>query len=164
MRSRLTRLALGLSLAAAAAVLAPSRAEAAPGWEFLNMDLDTIGRCLDRDVGTNRMQMWECHSGANQDWAIYDPGGTWVAISDPSNTWCVRSSGSQGAQVTAGSCGSYGTSVRWIPHWRGDGWYVFESVRVPGQCLDVRDFGQSRVVQLWSCTYAENQYWTDWFV
>lgn len=51
--------------------------------------------------------------------------------------------------------------VKWTPQYQVNGWWVFESHWNPGKCIDIRDGTTSRAVQLWNCSFAYNQQWTN---
>jgi hypothetical protein len=159
MRTRLTQIALAVGVAFIASVAGGAQAQAATGLELWSPDGDAYGRCLDLDTASGRVQMWECHGAANQDWNIVNVPGA-VAITNRANGKCLKGNG-LGNQLTAVTCSGQleVQPLQWYPVDRGNGFMGYRNVKYPNFCMDIRDSGASRVVQLWSCTYLPQQLW-----
>ncbi|MFJ7230587.1 endo-1,4-beta-xylanase [Streptomyces tendae] len=114
------------------------------------------GRCLDvPDASTadgTQLQLWDCHSGANQQWAYTDAGELRVY-----GDKCLDAAGSSnGAKVQIYSCWG-GDNQKW--RLNSDGSIVGVQ---SGLCLDAVGAGTANgtLVQLYSCSNGANQRWT----
>ncbi|MGV9508500.1 endo-1,4-beta-xylanase [Streptomyces tendae] len=114
------------------------------------------GRCLDvPDASTadgTQLQLWDCHSGANQQWAYTDAGELRVY-----GDKCLDAAGSgNGAKVQIYSCWG-GDNQKW--RLNSDGSIVGVQ---SGLCLDAVGAGTANgtLVQLYSCSNGANQRWT----
>lgn len=135
------------------------------GQRIINADGDTAGKCLDWEGGgsTSYVQMWGCNGYSWQDWAYVDQGlGLWTIHSRHLNM-CLRSNGPLGQRVGIGLCVIQGdlehSPIMWVRRPYSSGWVQWMSASHPGQCIDVRDYGTSRLVQLWTCLEQGNQRW-----
>ncbi|MEM7340090.1 MAG: RICIN domain-containing protein [Actinomycetota bacterium] len=111
-----------------------------------------IGACVDRDVASGWVQIWDCNGAANQTWTIDADGRL--------------STGGACAQVPAGSLGN-GTFVTVGGCGGGDEarWSISGSTitnRASGRCLDLPSGtttnGQN--LQIWDCVGGSNQTWS----
>jgi hypothetical protein len=136
----------------------------AGGSYFTSLDPDAAGKCLDvYDWGVGPwIQMWGCHGYANQDWGIDGTAPLFrtITISSHHSGRCIDAAWGRGVQVRQWTCDNSGTQEFYI-HDFADGSQAFESAYLRGQCLDIRDWGQSNIVQLWDCHWGANQRW--WF-
>nr|WP_127892280.1 endo-1,4-beta-xylanase [Streptomyces sp. S10(2018)] len=114
------------------------------------------GRCLDvPDASTadgTQLQLWDCHSGANQQWAYTDAGELRVY-----GDKCLDAAGSgNGAKVQIYSCWG-GDNQKW--RLNSDGSIVGVQ---SGLCLDAVGAGTANgtLIQLYSCSNGANQRWT----
>ncbi|MGW5763803.1 endo-1,4-beta-xylanase [Streptomyces tendae] len=114
------------------------------------------GRCLDvPDASTadgTQLQLWDCHSGANQQWAYTDAGELRVY-----GDKCLDAADSgNGAKVQIYSCWG-GDNQKW--RLNSDGSIVGVQ---SGLCLDAVGAGTANgtLIQLYSCSNGANQRWT----
>ncbi|MFF0693113.1 endo-1,4-beta-xylanase [Streptomyces tendae] len=114
------------------------------------------GRCLDvPDASTSdgtQLQLWDCHSGTNQQWAHTDAGELRVY-----GDKCLDAAGSgNGTKVQIYSCWG-GDNQKW--RLNSDGSIVGVQ---SGLCLDAVGSGTANGtrVQLYSCSNGANQRWT----
>ncbi|CAL9334315.1 endo-1,4-beta-xylanase [Streptomyces sp. enrichment culture] len=114
------------------------------------------GRCLDvpnasTSDGT-QLQLWDCHSGTNQQWAVTDAGELRVY-----GNKCLDAAGTgNGARVQIYSCWG-GDNQKW--RLASDGSIVGVQ---SGLCLDAVGAGTANgtQIQLYSCSGSSNQRWT----
>ncbi|MFI8092149.1 endo-1,4-beta-xylanase [Streptomyces sp. NPDC086080] len=124
-------------------------------------DGDTIkgvasGRCVDVPSASTtdgtQVQLWDCHTGTNQQWTYTDSGELRVY-----GNKCLDAAGTgNGAKVQIYSC------------WGGDNqkWRLNSDGSITGVqsglCLDAVGAGTSNgtLIQLYSCTNGGNQRWT----
>ncbi|ULR52234.1 non-reducing end alpha-L-arabinofuranosidase family hydrolase [Streptomyces deccanensis] len=143
------------ALAALAATLVASPAQAATTSAVRGV---ASGRCLDvsganQADGTN-VQIWDCHSGTNQQWTLTDNNQLTVY-----GNKCLDVPGhatTAGTRPVLWSCNG-GTNQQWRAN--ADGTIVaVES----GLCLDVSGGATANgtAVQLWNCNGGNNQKWT----
>jgi hypothetical protein len=128
------------------------------GQRIKNGDGDATGKCLDviSPGAGGEVQVIKCNGSVQQNWnyvgrpdianGVYEIRSRVPAI-DPI---CVNGYVGQGSQVYVSSCGVSYTLWRVRPI--APGWNQWENFFNVGECLDVRDFGKSNVVQLWACT------------
>ncbi|MEV0014479.1 endo-1,4-beta-xylanase [Streptomyces tendae] len=114
------------------------------------------GRCLDvPDASTSdgtQLQLWDCHSGTNQQWA-YTAAGELRVYGDK----CLDAAGS-----------GNGTKVQIYGCWGGDNqkWRLNSDGSIvgvqSGLCLDAVGGGTANgtLIQLYSCSNGANQRWT----
>ncbi|KOU11511.1 endo-1,4-beta-xylanase [Streptomyces ardesiacus] len=114
------------------------------------------GRCLDvPDAGTadgTQLQLWDCHSGANQQWTYTDAGELRVY-----GNKCLDAAGTgNGAKVQIYGCWG-GDNQKW--RLNSDGSVVGVQ---SGLCLDAVGNGTANgtKIQLYSCSNGSNQRWT----
>ncbi|WP_329407414.1 endo-1,4-beta-xylanase [Streptomyces sp. NBC_00704] len=114
------------------------------------------GRCLDvPGAGTadgTQLQLWDCHSGTNQQWT-YTSAGELRVYGDK----CLDAGGTgNGAKAQIYSCWG-GDNQKW--RLNSDGSIVGVQ---SGLCLDAVSSGTANgtLVQLYSCTNGSNQRWT----
>ncbi|MGW4550640.1 endo-1,4-beta-xylanase [Streptomyces violaceorubidus] len=114
------------------------------------------GRCLDvPNAGTTdgtQLQLWDCHSGANQQWAVTDAGELRVY-----GDKCLDAAGTgNGSKVQIYSCWG-GDNQKW--RLNSDGSVVGVQ---SGLCLDAVGGGTANgtLIQLYSCSNGSNQRWT----
>ncbi|MFE5260531.1 endo-1,4-beta-xylanase [Streptomyces coelicoflavus] len=114
------------------------------------------GRCLDvPDAGTadgTQLQLWDCHSGSNQQWAATDAGELRVY-----GDKCLDAAGTgNGSKVQIYSCWG-GDNQKWRVN--SDGSIVGVQ---SGLCLDAVGNGTANgtLIQLYSCSNGSNQRWT----
>ncbi|MEU0332045.1 endo-1,4-beta-xylanase [Streptomyces sp. NPDC006193] len=114
------------------------------------------GRCLDvpnasTSDGT-QLQLWDCHSDANQQWTYTDSGELRVY-----GTKCLDAAGTgNGSKVQIYSCWG-GDNQKW--RLNSDGSIVGVQ---SGLCLDAVGAGTANgtLIQLYSCSNGSNQRWT----
>ncbi|MFD5280618.1 endo-1,4-beta-xylanase [Streptomyces rubrogriseus] len=114
------------------------------------------GRCLDvPDASTSdgtQLQLWDCHSGTNQQWTYTDAGELRVY-----GDKCLDAAGT-----------GNGTKVQIYSCWGGDNqkWRLGSDGSVvgvqSGLCLDAVGGGTANgtLIQLYSCSNGANQHWT----
>ncbi|MYS77003.1 1,4-beta-xylanase [Streptomyces sp. SID5926] len=114
------------------------------------------GRCLDvPDASTSdgtQLQLWDCHSGTNQQWTYTDAGELRVY-----GDKCLDAAGT-----------GNGTKVQIYGCWGGDNqkWRLGSDGSVvgvqSGLCLDAVGGGTANgtLIQLYSCSNGANQHWT----
>ncbi|MFR9797694.1 endo-1,4-beta-xylanase [Streptomyces sp. MS06] len=114
------------------------------------------GRCLDvPDAGTadgTQLQLWDCHSGTNQQWTYTDAGELRVY-----GDKCLDAAGTgNGSKVQIYSCWG-GDNQKW--RLASDGSIVGVQ---SGLCLDAvgGGTGNGTLIQLYSCWNGSNQRWT----
>ncbi|MFF5724137.1 endo-1,4-beta-xylanase [[Kitasatospora] papulosa] len=114
------------------------------------------GRCLDvPDSGTadgTQLQLWDCHSATNQQWALTDTGELKVY-----GNKCLDAAGTgNGAKVQIYSCWG-GDNQKW--RLNSDGSIVGVQ---SGLCLDAvgGNTANGTLIQLYSCSSGSNQRWT----
>ncbi|GAA2564608.1 MULTISPECIES: endo-1,4-beta-xylanase [Streptomyces] len=114
------------------------------------------GRCLDvPDTSTadgTQLQLWDCHSGTNQQWEYTDAGELRVY-----GNKCLDAAGtSNGTKVQLYSCWG-GDNQKW--RLNSDGSIVGAQ---SGLCLDAVGAGTANgtLIQLYSCSNGSNQRWT----
>jgi hypothetical protein len=113
------------------------------------------GKCLDLQGGGTNIQVYPCNGTVNQSFDFVSTG-TYAQYRIRVNGKCVDGWRNRGQQVVALSCD--GTQEQmWIarPY---NGFDAFENARYRGQCMDIRDWGRSNVVQLWDCHFTELRY------
>ncbi|WP_461711651.1 endo-1,4-beta-xylanase [Streptomyces sp. DSM 41013] len=114
------------------------------------------GRCLDvPDASTSdgtQLQLWDCHSGTNQQWAATDAGELRVY-----GDKCLDAAGTgNGSKVQIYSCWG-GDNQKW--RLNSDGSVVGVQ---SGLCLDAVGNGTANgtLIQLYTCSNGSNQRWT----
>ncbi|MET8767388.1 endo-1,4-beta-xylanase [Streptomyces sp. NPDC004658] len=114
------------------------------------------GRCLDvPGAGTTdgtQLQLWDCHSGTNQQWTYTDAGELRVY-----GDKCLDAAGTgNGSKVQIYSCWG-GDNQKW--RLNSDGSIVGVQ---SGLCLDAVGAGTANgtLIQLYSCSNGSNQRWT----
>ncbi|MFK0124842.1 endo-1,4-beta-xylanase [Streptomyces nigra] len=112
------------------------------------------GRCLDvpnasTTDGTG-VQLYDCHSNSNQQWAVTDSGEIRVYSNK-----CLDAAGTgNGASVQIYSCWG-GDNQKW--RLNSDGSIVGVQ---SGRCLDAAGSGNGARIQLYACSGGSNQRWT----
>ncbi|MFC7940719.1 MULTISPECIES: endo-1,4-beta-xylanase [Streptomyces] len=114
------------------------------------------GRCLDvpnaSTTDGTQLQLWDCHSGSNQQWATTDAGELRVY-----GDKCLDAAGTgNGAKVQIYSCWG-GDNQKW--RLNSDGSIVGVQ---SGLCLDAVGNGTANgtQIQLYTCSNGSNQRWT----
>lgn len=112
------------------------------------------GRCLDvPNAGTadgTQLQLWDCHSNSNQQWA-YTEAGELRVYGDK----CLDAAGTgNGAKVQIYSCWG-GDNQKW--RLNSDGSIVGVQ---SGLCLDAAGTANGTPIQIYSCSNGSNQRWT----
>ncbi|CAL9423652.1 endo-1,4-beta-xylanase [Streptomyces sp. NPDC057362] len=114
------------------------------------------GRCLDvpnaSTADGTQLQLWDCHSGSNQQWAATDAGELRVY-----GDKCLDAAGTgNGAKVQIYSCWG-GDNQKW--RLNSDGSIVGVQ---SGLCLDAVGNGTANgtLIQLYTCSNGSNQRWT----
>ncbi|MFC7844369.1 endo-1,4-beta-xylanase [Streptomyces sp. NPDC057382] len=114
------------------------------------------GRCLDvpgtSTTDGTQLQLWDCHSGTNQQWAYTDAGELRVY-----GNKCLDAAGTgNGAKVQIYGCWG-GDNQKW--RLNSDGTIVGVQ---SGLCLDAVSAGTANgtLIQLYSCSGGGNQRWT----
>ncbi|WP_369193901.1 endo-1,4-beta-xylanase [Streptomyces djakartensis] len=114
------------------------------------------GRCLDvpgtSTTDGTQLQLWDCHSGTNQQWTYTDAGELRVY-----GNKCLDAAGtSNGAKVQIYGCWG-GDNQKW--RLASDGSIVGVQ---SGLCLDAVSAGTANgtLIQLYSCSNGGNQRWT----
>ncbi|NUR93843.1 MAG: hypothetical protein HOV67_01155 [Kribbellaceae bacterium] len=112
----------------------------------------TTSSCADRDVATNKVQIWTCNGLGNQTWSLnadgtFTSGGTCLQPAAPAN----------GSGVTTAACAPHDTDQQWS-RWSNGQLRNIAS----GRCLDL-DSGNTtngRQLIVWDCVGGPNQTWT----
>ncbi|MFI9801648.1 endo-1,4-beta-xylanase [Streptomyces sp. NPDC052302] len=112
------------------------------------------GRCLDvpnaSTTDGTQIQLYDCHSNSNQQWAVIDSGEIRVY-----GDKCLDAAGTgNGAPVQIYSCWG-GDNQKW--RLNSDGSIVGVQ---SGRCLDAAGTGNGARIQLYSCSGGSNQRWT----
>src|SRR6266540_3773105 len=119
-------------------------------------------KCLDVTGGSNangtQVEIWTCHSGANQLWTSTSAGELRVTISGV--TKCLDASGAStanGTRIIIWTCNG-GTNQKWNLNSNS----TITGVQ-SGKCLDIFNNGTANgtIVELWTCKTAgnNNQRW-----
>ncbi|MDT7789842.1 MAG: endo,4-beta-xylanase [Pseudonocardiales bacterium] len=119
----------------------------------------SAGKCLDvpnssTTAGT-QLQIWDCHSGSNQQWTRAASGEISVYSGDSKR--CLDTSGTgNGAGTVIANCNG-GNNQKWNAGGNG----TITNVQ-SGLCLDVNGRGTANgtKVIIWSCNGGTNQQWT----
>ncbi len=118
------------------------------------------GRCLDVDgamqTNGNRVQIYECHGGSNQQWT-FNSAGEIRAFGNSNKCLNVANQlTAPGSLVDISDCNG-GANQKWTMNI--DGTIVGKQ---SGLCLDVKGEGTSNraVVEIWTCNGGANQQWT----
>jgi hypothetical protein len=158
----LTAITLGLSVHAGSAT-------ATTGQRIASGDGDAAGRCLDIVDGGVGMtvQMWECNRGRHQDWQYLrrpdiGQGPNVYQIKSRLDGRCLSAlyGKNWGRPVTVESCSDGLLDHFWIMHGDPSGWHSWQNNWYRDQCMDVKDYGTSRTVQIWDCLMHQgNQRW-----
>jgi hypothetical protein len=159
------RTLLGALVLVAAGVTAPAAEAADSRGELHSIDPDAAGECLGAKSisGVLKIQMVVCDGGRAQHWFLWEvspplAGGRRYhlrTLAQPDR--CIDAAQGHGKQLLFLRCDNTGTQDFFVR--RVHGRLVFESAYYPGQCMDVRDWGRSNVVQLWDCHLGTNQQW-----
>ncbi|MEV4003039.1 endo-1,4-beta-xylanase [Actinomadura sp. NPDC049753] len=112
------------------------------------------GRCLDvpnaSTTDGTQLQLWDCHSGTNQQWTSTDAGELRVY-----GDKCLDAAGTgNGAKVQIYSCWG-GDNQKW--RLNSDGSIVGVQ---SGLCLDAAGSANGTPIQLYSCWNGSNQLWS----
>ncbi|MEV3921171.1 endo-1,4-beta-xylanase [Actinomadura coerulea] len=112
------------------------------------------GRCLDvpnaSTTDGTQLQLWDCHSGTNQQWTSTDAGELRVY-----GDKCLDAAGTgNGAKVQIYSCWG-GDNQKW--RLNSDGSIVGVQ---SGLCLDAAGSANGAPIQLYSCWNGSNQLWS----
>ncbi|KAB2352265.1 endo-1,4-beta-xylanase [Actinomadura rudentiformis] len=112
------------------------------------------GRCLDvpnsSTTDGTQINLWDCHSGTNQQWTSTDAGELKVY-----GNKCLDAAGTgNGARVQIYNCWG-GDNQKW--RLNSDGSIVGVQ---SGLCLDAAGSGNGAPIQLYSCWNGSNQRWT----
>lgn len=177
MRPFFSRALQGAGAAGLAVVLSSTPASAGVGTRLANGAGATSGTCMsvtNTGRGTS-VEMEPCTTNAHQGWDLeIITGGLFRIVSQDADARgrCLTAHG-EGVRVTMDRCSEPGTE-RENQVWQerptsSAGWYqYFMWVDVGRLCLDVRDNGNSEVVQLWLCGPTStpgvkgNQMWKWW--
>lgn len=146
------------------AVAGRPAAALAGGPVMRSLDPDAAGKCLDAyNWGAGPWaQMYPCHGGANQVWTLYRGygNGTFdIFYTYQGRSKCLDGVAGRGQQLTVWACDAT-SGQRFRQRGSEPFEMVLESVRYPGQCLDVSDWGRGAAVVLWDCHYLANQVWS----
>jgi endo-1,4-beta-xylanase len=121
----------------------------------------TANKCLDvpNSTTTNgtRVQIWDCHTGSNQQWAYSSANE--LSVYTGGSRRCLDASGAgtaNGTQVIIWTCHG-GTNQKWNRNASG----TITNAQ-SGLCLDVVNSGTANgsQVQLWACSSGTNQQWS----
>jgi hypothetical protein len=141
---------------------ARASATEANGPNIWSEDPDAAGKCVDVwNWGAGPwIQMWACHGGPNQQWDFLTYGDLTVDVfTNYNGTWyCIDGFAGHARQLIQYQCDG-SRDQRFIMHGDKYGVFALESVRWPGQCMDVYDWGRGIPVQLWDCHWGTNQLW-----
>ena len=112
------------------------------------------GRCLDvpnaSTTDGTQIQLYDCHSNSNQQWAVTDSGEIRVY-----GNKCLDAAGTgNGAAVQIYSCWG-GDNQKW--RLNSDGSIVGVQ---SGRCVDAAGSGNGARIQLYACSGGSNQRWT----
>lgn len=144
-------------------VLLVGPAQAAEYTTIRSVDFDAYGKCLGiSNFGQGiEVEMAKC-GGYSQEYWFFDPlfSDRYRLRSGDPDAWnkCIDASRGKGAQLFVYRCDGTADQA-FIKRFVDRGLYSLESARYPGLCLDVRDWGRSKVVQLWNCHGGDNQVW-----
>ena len=129
-----------------------------------SLDPDAAGKCLDAsNWGAGPwVTMYPCHGGSNQYWTLNRHFGN--STFDIFYTYngrykCLDGVAGHGQQLTVWACDGT-TGQRFRQRGSEPDEMVFESVRYPGQCVDVSDWGRGSAVILFNCNLSPNQGWS----
>jgi endo-1,4-beta-xylanase len=120
----------------------------------------TANKCLDvpNSTTTNgtRVQIWDCHTGSNQQWAY--SSAQELSVYTGSSRRCLDASGAgtaNGTQVIIWTCHG-GANQKWNRNSNG----TITNVQ-SGLCMEVSGSSTANgaLVQLWSCSSGTNQQW-----
>jgi len=165
MRPFLRRALQGAGTAGLAVALSSTPAAAGEGTRLANGAGPTSGLCMsvtNSGRGTS-VEMEGCTLNAHQGWVHQDdPYGSWIKLvsQDPEAAGRCLTTHGEGIRVTMDRCSTEpDTSLYDRQLWRRTatsttGWYQYQSaywINGTRQCLDVRDNGRSKVVQIWLC-------------
>jgi fructan beta-fructosidase len=134
---------IGSTWTPAAQGVAPSNAIASTGHQ---------NKCVDRDVASGRVQLWDCLANANQTWQFDSfgqlvTGGVCMEIpsGQTSNFTLVSTAACTGAANQKWRVGNFGSLIN----------------LASGRCLDVpsADFSNGRHLQVYDCVGTRNQSW-----
>jgi len=136
----------------------------AAGPVLKSLDPDAAGKCLDAynwGIGP-WAQMYPCHGGANQVWTLnkgFGDGTLELFYSHQGTYKCLDGVAGRGQQLTVWGC-DRSLGQRFRQRGATEFEMVLESVRYPGQCLDVSNWGRDAAVILWDCHLQANQVWS----
>ncbi|MEV0308670.1 RICIN domain-containing protein [Nonomuraea fuscirosea] len=151
---------------ALASEASPSAREMAVGSRLVNGDGDTSGKCLENAGGRGgpSLQMAPCHTNAHQSWYFHQLGSGYVQIRShdvDAADKCITSYG-HGDPVRMEFCDGGDHQRWWTGRQASPGWMQL-SASNPGfsVCLDVKEHGESNIVQAWECGASNqgNQLW-----
>lgn len=131
------------------------------------------GKCLDVNGGPQAKQdgapidQWSCSGASNQNWIVQDVGAGLVELIAQSSGKCVspvNSGTANGTPLEQRDCSAAATQL-WIMQPTGNvGEYRFVNA-ASNRCLDVNGGPQNQVdgafADLWDCTGAANQTWSN---
>jgi hypothetical protein len=112
----------------------------------------TTSSCADRDVVTNKVQIWTCTGLGNQTWTLH-ANGTFTS----GGTCLQPASSANGAGVTTAPCTANNPGQQWTRWSNGQ----LRNVTAD-RCLDL-DSGNTtngRQLSIWDCVGGPNQTWT----
>ena len=146
----------GISKYQASCPLGPSGGTAPPPPDTSRLRNTNAGRCLDvpnlSQADGTEVALWDCNSGANQQWTI-----TLGKQLQVYGSKCLGAdAGSSGARAVIGDCGT-GADRQWSVNADGTTTNVQS-----GLCLDASGAGTANgtKVILWTCNHGTNQQWT----
>lgn len=114
----------------------------------------------------SEVEMAKCATYSQEYWFVDPLFSNRVRLrnGDP-DAWnkCIDASRGNARQLFVIRCDGSANQAfiqRFLPN--STSFFTLESARYPGLCADVKDWGQSHVVQLWSCHSGSNQVWWYW--
>jgi fructan beta-fructosidase len=110
------------------------------------------GKCVDRDVASGIVQVWDCNGVGHQYWTLGDDGSLSTAGS------CMQTAPGETANFTLVQVAACigGAHEKWRQD--GNGAIIHQA---SGRCLDVRDadYANGRQLQIHDCVGSPNQQW-----
>lgn len=104
------------------------------------------------------LQMWECHYELNQFfWFAAGTAPGYYYIQNLQSRQCIDGAWGKGAQLRQLPCDLTDTQ-EWEIYPTDYNQFVIRN-RHNGLCMDMRDSGRSREVQLWTCYWVSHQRW-----
>jgi hypothetical protein len=156
--------AAGALLISLALPASPAAAVALSRWDLL-VNVNTSSKCLEvggwsttNGAGVNQ---WDCHTGANQEWAGFEYGSGYLIYNRHSGK-CLEVKGwstANGAQIGQWDCHG-GANQQWITRYAGERLVTLVNVN-SGKCLEIGGWrtDNGAPATQWDCHAGLNQLW-----